>query len=122
MRDFTEVLLWLLELIVVFSSFYSCVTFQRLSADSLGAQDGVGVLLAEDRNVVVSVIEDRFDHVFRLLVLRFGMWDEIKAIVLPQDQELFSFTTAVIHYTKSIAYAATNNVPEAAMLFLCAHV
>ena len=48
-------------------------------------------------------------HVF----VRFGMWDEIKAIVLPQDQELFSFTTAVIHYTKSIAYAATNNVPEA---------
>ena len=48
-------------------------------------------------------------HVF----VRFGMWEEIKAIVLPEDQELFSFTTAVIHYTKSIAYAATNNIPEA---------
>ena len=48
-------------------------------------------------------------HVF----VRFGMWDRLKTIEPPLDSELFCFTTAVLYYAKSIAYAATGEVDEA---------
>ena len=48
-------------------------------------------------------------HVF----VRFGMWDQIKVIDPPSDNKLFCYTTAIIHYAKSIAYAATGEIREA---------
>ncbi|WWC91487.1 uncharacterized protein L201_006433 [Kwoniella dendrophila CBS 6074] len=55
-----------------------------------------------------------FFHSVRVHVyVRFGMWDEIKALPLPEDQELYCTTTVMIHYGKGIAYAATGHIPEA---------
>ncbi|KAE8371579.1 hypothetical protein BDV26DRAFT_302658 [Aspergillus bertholletiae] len=45
--------------------------------------------------------------------IRFGLWNEIKKLPLPHDQDLYSVTTAMTHYGKGIAWAATGNVPEA---------
>ncbi|GAB1191935.1 hypothetical protein APSETT444_001119 [Aspergillus pseudonomiae] len=45
--------------------------------------------------------------------IRFGLWDEIKNLPLPNDQDLYCVTTAMTHYGKGIAWAATGNVPEA---------
>ncbi|KAE8310265.1 hypothetical protein BDV41DRAFT_590545 [Aspergillus transmontanensis] len=47
------------------------------------------------------------------VMVRFGMWCEIIAMPLPEDQELYCVTTATIHYAKGVAYAATNRVAEA---------
>ncbi|KAB8217078.1 hypothetical protein BDV33DRAFT_206740 [Aspergillus novoparasiticus] len=47
------------------------------------------------------------------VMVRFGMWCEIIAMALPEDQELYCVTTATIHYAKGVAYAATNCVAEA---------
>jgi len=48
-------------------------------------------------------------HVF----VRFGMWDEIVAQPLPRDAELYSVTTAMMRYARTVAYANLGNVAAA---------
>jgi tetratricopeptide (TPR) repeat protein len=45
--------------------------------------------------------------------IRFGKWQEIIDQPLPEDQELFCTTTAMMHYAKAVAHAASGNVPAA---------
>ncbi|CAN5803732.1 hypothetical protein BH23CHL2_BH23CHL2_32690 [soil metagenome] len=45
--------------------------------------------------------------------IRFGKWQEIIDTPLPEDQDLFCVTTAMIHYAKGVALAATGRVGEA---------
>lgn len=48
------------------------------------------------------------------VLIRFGKWDEIKTQAIPEDADLYAMTTALIHYAKGVAYAATGDVDEAA--------
>ncbi len=45
--------------------------------------------------------------------IRFGKWQEIIDTPLPEDQEFFCVTTAMIHYAKTVALAATGRIDEA---------
>ncbi|MDA0219977.1 MAG: tetratricopeptide repeat protein [Proteobacteria bacterium] len=47
------------------------------------------------------------------VLIRFGKWQEILDQPLPEDAELYCVTTAMIRYTRTVAYAATGRVPEA---------
>ena len=47
------------------------------------------------------------------VLIRFGKWQEIKKEPLPNDQTLFCTTTAIIHYAKAVAHAATDDVKKA---------
>ena len=47
------------------------------------------------------------------VLIRFGRWDELIALPLPKDQALYAVTTAMLHYGKGVAYAASGRVPEA---------
>jgi len=47
------------------------------------------------------------------VLIRFGRWDEIKAQDLPEDRELYSATTALIQYAKTVAFAATGDISKA---------
>ncbi len=47
------------------------------------------------------------------VMIRFGKWAEIKVELLPIDQALFCTTTAMIHYAKAVAHAATGDVSPA---------
>lgn len=47
------------------------------------------------------------------VLIRFGMWDEIIAAPLPEDQSLYSATTATMRYARGVAYAASGRVDEA---------
>jgi tetratricopeptide (TPR) repeat protein len=47
------------------------------------------------------------------VLIRFGKWREIIAAPLPRDQKLFCTTTAMIHYAKAVAQAATGNLAAA---------
>ncbi|KAG5655102.1 hypothetical protein KAF25_000225 [Fusarium avenaceum] len=47
------------------------------------------------------------------VLIRFGMWDSLKNLPIPEDKELYCVTVAMIYYGKGIAYAATNNVEDA---------
>ena len=52
--------------------------------------------------------------------IRFGKWQEIIDQPLPENQELFCVTTAMMHYAKAVAWAASGHVPpaeEEAILF-----
>ncbi|KAK5651778.1 hypothetical protein OQA88_11645 [Cercophora sp. LCS_1] len=47
------------------------------------------------------------------VLVRFGWWEDIIRLELPKDAELYSTTTAMTHYAKGVAYAATGCVDEA---------
>jgi tetratricopeptide (TPR) repeat protein len=49
------------------------------------------------------------------VLIRFGMWEDLVALPLPpvDKQDLYCTTTAMIHYGKGIAYAATGRIMDA---------
>ena len=47
------------------------------------------------------------------VLMRFGKWQEIIETPLPDDRELYCVTTAMTHYAKGVAFAATGRVSEA---------
>ncbi len=47
------------------------------------------------------------------VLIRFGKWREIVAQDLPDNQDLFCVTTAMMHYATAVAHAASGNVPAA---------
>ncbi|KIQ08030.1 tetratricopeptide repeat protein [Rhodococcus sp. MEB064] len=47
------------------------------------------------------------------VLIRFGRWDQIIDLSLPEDTELYCVTTAMILYAKGVAYSATGRVTEA---------
>lgn len=46
-------------------------------------------------------------------LIRFGRWEEIIGLALPGDSNLYCVTTAMLHYAKGVALAATSRVDEA---------
>ncbi|KAL2399723.1 hypothetical protein ABEF95_000933 [Exophiala dermatitidis] len=56
---------------------------------------------------------EHFISVRAHVMIRFGMWQDIIDLPLPQDQKLFAFTTAMFHYAKGVAHAASGNVKAA---------
>ncbi|GES66712.1 tetratricopeptide repeat domain protein [Aspergillus terreus] len=47
------------------------------------------------------------------VMVRFGMWEELKCKDLPRDQALYAGTTATTHYARGVAFAATGDVASA---------
>ena len=47
------------------------------------------------------------------VLIRFGMWDEILKLGLPEDTATYCMTTAIIEYAKALAHSALGNVPQA---------
>ncbi len=47
------------------------------------------------------------------ILIRFGRWEEAKALVLPDDPDLYRTLTATTHYARALAFAATGDVPRA---------
>ena len=47
------------------------------------------------------------------VLVRFGRWSDILATPLPADQQLYCVTTALTHYAKGIAFAATGDLGRA---------
>lgn len=47
------------------------------------------------------------------VLIRFGMWDEILAVPLPEDTELYAMTTALMRYARTVALANTGDIAGA---------
>ena len=47
------------------------------------------------------------------VMVRFGKWEEILAMKMDYDPDLYSVTTATLHYARGIAFAATGDVDRA---------
>jgi hypothetical protein len=48
------------------------------------------------------------------VLVRFGRWQELIAEPLPDDRELYRVTTALAHYARGVAFAASSDVAAAA--------
>ncbi|KAF4461278.1 tpr domain [Fusarium albosuccineum] len=47
------------------------------------------------------------------VLIRFGMWEELKKLHIPDNKELYCVTVAMTHYGRGIAWAATSNIEKA---------
>jgi tetratricopeptide (TPR) repeat protein len=47
------------------------------------------------------------------VLIRFGRWSDILQLPLPADPELYSVTTAMLHYARGVALSATGRITEA---------
>lgn len=105
-----------------FYTIYRCHNyhFKIYGAMFLG-QKQVAIETADELAAAVSgeVLElmadwvEAFYPMKQHVLIRFGMWDEIKAQGLPDDSNLYAVTTALIHYAKTVSCAATGDIPGA---------
>lgn len=47
------------------------------------------------------------------ILIRFGMWEELKRLPIPEDNNIYCTTIVMRHYGHGIAYAATGDIEEA---------
>ena len=47
------------------------------------------------------------------VLVRFGRWQDILDQTLPEDQELYCVTTAMMHYARTVALSNTDRIAEA---------
>jgi tetratricopeptide (TPR) repeat protein len=91
--------------------------FAGRRATALDAADALAASIPEELlRVEVPPMADWLESFFpmRLHVLvRFGLWEEIIAEPLPRDRGLYCVTTALTHYAKGVAHAASSRVEEA---------
>ncbi|KAK7415166.1 hypothetical protein QQX98_006110 [Neonectria punicea] len=84
---------------------------------SLDAVDRMEAALPEEDLRIQSPPMTDWLETFRSVrphvLIRFGRWQDIIDLPLPDDQQLYCVTTATIHYAKGVAWAATGNVPGA---------
>jgi tetratricopeptide (TPR) repeat protein len=72
-----------------------------------------------ERNVPLELIATLGDFIeatyaIRLQVyVRFGKWDLLKHLTIPEDQQLFPITTAFTYWARAVAYSATRDVDAA---------
>jgi tetratricopeptide (TPR) repeat protein len=107
-------------------SFYRMHNYHSLIYGAMLAGNSKAALEAVDRMEVT--ITDRmlliespplaswlefFKSVRVHVLIRFGLWDSLKSLPIPEDKDLYCVTVATIYYGKGIAYAATDNVDEA---------
>ncbi|KAI5460293.1 hypothetical protein BGZ63DRAFT_454603 [Mariannaea sp. PMI_226] len=47
------------------------------------------------------------------VLIRFGMWKDLKELPIPEDKDLYCVSTAMVYYGRGVACAATGDVVEA---------
>jgi tetratricopeptide (TPR) repeat protein len=82
------------------------------AADQLAAAIPEGLLRV--RNPPMADWLEGFVAMRLHVLIRFGRWPEILAAPLPADPDLYLVTTAMTHYAKGVAHAASGQVAEAA--------
>jgi tetratricopeptide (TPR) repeat protein len=98
--------------------------FKMYGAMFLGQSD-VALAAADDlvdaipidvlQSVTPSMADSLEGHISMKLhaLARFGRWQQIIDMPLPDNRELYVVTTAMLHYAKGLAYAASGHVAEA---------
>ncbi len=107
-------------------NFYTVYRIHNVHFEAYGAmflgQKQTALAAAEELQQLLPVktvthLPDLFEAFWGMklhVMVRFGMWKEILAESLPDDAELFSFTTALIRYGRTIAFANLERLDEAA--------
>lgn len=82
-------------------------------SQALGAAEKLHVLLPVE---TVAFLPDFFEAFWGIrlhVMIRFGMWQEVLDEPMPEDPELFCFTTALQHYARAVALANLGRIEEA---------
>lgn len=90
---------------VVYSAMFSGQSQVALAA----ADELAGQLTPELLSIASPPMADWLEAFVPLRVhvlIRFGRWDDLIALPVPDDPELYCSTTATIHYGRGVAYAA----------------
>jgi tetratricopeptide (TPR) repeat protein len=91
--------------------------FAGRQATALAAADALAASLPEELlRVEVPPMADWLESFVPMrlhALVRFGRWEEIIADPLPADPELYCVTTALTHYAKGVALAATSRGADA---------
>lgn len=86
-------------------------------APALAAAEEMAAALTEDLlTIEVPPMADWLESFVPMkmhVLIRFGKWREIIAEKLPANRDLYCVTTAMIHYAKAVAEAASGDVPAA---------
>jgi tetratricopeptide (TPR) repeat protein len=109
-----------------FYSLYRChnyhfkiygAMFMGQLAPALAAAEEMAATLTEDLlTIEVPPMADWLESFVPMklhVLIRFGRWPDIIATKLPENQALYCVTTAMIHYAKAVAHAASGNVAAA---------
>lgn len=81
------------------------------AADELGAQLTQQLLSVESPPMADWL--EAFVPLRTHVLVRFGRWAELAAAPLPDDEELYCTTTAMVHYGRAVAHAALDDVAAA---------
>ena len=81
------------------------------------AADGLRALVTDDmlqidERYLASTLEAYYSSGIHVLV-RFGLWQEITEEAFPDNQALYPITTILLHYAKTIGYAALGDIDTA---------
>lgn len=94
-----------------------CAMFLGQYRPAIEAADGLVAALPEELLRVASPpMADWLEGFVPMrlhALVRFGKWQEIADAALPADPALYCVTTAMLHYAKGVAHAASGRVPEA---------
>ncbi|OAN70701.1 hypothetical protein A8B78_04415 [Jannaschia sp. EhC01] len=96
---------------------YACMFLGQLepalaAADKMCATLSKDVLSVKDRPQMAITMEGYYSMRMHVLV-RFGLWQEIVDTPMPDDPALFCVSTAMHHYAKGVAHAASGNAAQA---------
>ncbi|KAL2814014.1 hypothetical protein BJX63DRAFT_393309 [Aspergillus granulosus] len=80
---------------------------------ALETVDRMEATLPRELLVAMTDFVEVFLSVRPHVMVRFGMWEELKALPLPEDRNLYCVTVAATLYAKGIAHAATGDIAEA---------
>jgi tetratricopeptide (TPR) repeat protein len=80
------------------------------------ALDTADALIADLTEDVLRPLADWFEAFVPMkqhVLVRFGLWEDALAQAMPGDTELFSVTTAMMHYARAVALSNSNNIAGA---------
>ena len=97
---------------IVYSAMFEGNSQAALGAADELAQQLTPELLAIESPPMADWLEAFVPLRIHVLV-RFGHWDELIALPLPEDVELYCSTVATIHYGRGVAHAAKGQLPQA---------
>ncbi|KAL4871228.1 hypothetical protein BDV12DRAFT_164435 [Aspergillus spectabilis] len=80
---------------------------------ALDAVERMESTLSKELLLAMTDFVEVFISVRPHVMIRFGMWDEIINLSVPDDPKLYCVTTTTTYYAKGVAHAASGNVPEA---------
>ncbi|RMJ26008.1 hypothetical protein PHISP_03145, partial [Aspergillus sp. HF37] len=103
-----------------FHNYHSLIYAAMLtgqSAIALESADRMETTITEDllriESPPMADYMEFFQSIRVYVLIRFGLWEELKSLPIPHDQQLYCVTVTMTHYGKAIAWAATDTLKVA---------